>query len=178
MRWTRPVLIIVAAALVAGASVWAWQATQPRMVTATFDPPYPETDGNGNPILAVLEGRIPCSIAACEKRKVALVLYETGAEKKPATYWLGVIGTHGDERIVTTGRWDVRHGIAGYPGATVVALDAQADADLRNFWRVNDDIALLLDERMNPRTGNSAWGYMLSRYDAPYGPRTYTYLQR
>jgi len=27
---------------------------------------------------------------------------------------------------------------------------------------------------MRPLPGNAAWGYMLSRYDAPYGPRTYT----
>ena len=36
-------------------------------------------------------------------------------------------------------------------------------------------ILLVLDEHMNPRVGNAAWGYMLSRYDAPYGPRTYIY---
>ena len=103
---------------------------------------------------------------------------QTQDEKKPASYWLGVIGTHGNDRIVTKGRWEIRHGVAGYPGASVVALDTEVDADLRYFWRVNDDIALLLDDRMNPRTGNAAWGYMLSRYDAPYGPRTYTYPQR
>jgi hypothetical protein len=178
MRWTRSVLIVIAAALVAGASTWAWHATQPRMVTATFDPPYPETSGNGDPILVVLEGRIPCTIADCEKRKVALVLYATKDGKEPTSYWLGVIGTQGNDRIVTKGRWELRQGLAGYPNASVVALDAQADPDLRYFWRVNDDIALPLDEHMSPRTGNSAWGYMLSRYDAPYGPRTYTYLQR
>lgn len=89
-----------------------------------------------------------------------------------------MIGTRGNDRIVTQGRWDIRQGVAGYPGARVVALDALADADLRYFWRVNDDIALVLDEGMKPRPGNSAWGYMLSRYHAPYGPRTYTWLQR
>jgi len=52
------------------------------------------------------------------------------------------------------------------------------DSDLRYVWRVSDDVALPLDERMAPRPGNSGWGYMLSRYDAPYGPRTYTYPQR
>jgi hypothetical protein len=52
------------------------------------------------------------------------------------------------------------------------------DSDLRYVWRVSDDVALPLDERMAPRPGNSGWGYMLGRYDAPYGPRTYTYPQR
>src|SRR5690348_15540042 len=103
MTWTKPVLIAFAAVLVASASIWAWQAKQPHMVTATFDPPYPEADANGNPIQAVLEGRIPCTIAGCEKRKVALVLYETKDDKKPASYWLGVVGTRGDDRVVTKG---------------------------------------------------------------------------
>lgn len=86
MRWSGPIVIAIAAALVAGASTWAWQTTQPRMITATFDPPYPEADGNGDPILAVLEGRIPCTVPGCEKRKVALVLYATRDDKAPSSY--------------------------------------------------------------------------------------------
>jgi hypothetical protein len=109
-------------------------------------------------------------------RKVALVLYEK--ESAPATYWLGVVGTHGNDRTVFKGHWDIRRGVTGYPDALVYALDSNVDGDLRFFWRVDDNIVLPLDERMSPRVGNAAWGYVLSRYDAPYGPRTYTYLQR
>ena len=110
-------------------------------------------------------------------RKVALVLYEK-KEAEPATYWIGVVGTHGNDRTVFQGNWETRHGVTGYPDALVYALDSNVDGDLRFFWRVDDNIVLPLDERMSPKVGNAAWGYVLSRYDAPYGPRTYTYLQR
>lgn len=150
-------------------------ACQERLVSETFDPPYPETNASGDPIRAVFEGRVPCSIANCEKLKVGLVLYESRKDKAPTTYWLGVIGVSGDDRIVTQGAWGIRRGVKGYPQAPVYALDQHADDGLRYFWRASDDILLVLDPDMNPKAGNAAWGYMLSRYDAPYGPRTYTY---
>jgi hypothetical protein len=170
----------IAAAAILAAGVLAWMLTshRPHLVTASFDPPYPETDIDGAPILAVLEGRIPCSsTAVCNMRKVALVLYEK-KEGAPATYWLGVVGTHGNDRTVFQGHWDTRRGVTGYPGALVYALDSNADGDLRYFWQVDDNVVLPLDERMSPKAGNAGWGYMLSRYDAPYGPRTYSFLQR
>jgi hypothetical protein len=169
--------IAAAAILASGALVWMLAPHRPRLVTASFDPPYPETSISGDPILAVLEGRIPCSSASCSMRKVTLVLYEK-KEGAPASYWLGIIGTHGNDRVVTQGNWETRRGVTDYPDALVYVLDSSVDGDLRYFWRVNDNIVLPLDERMSPRVGNAGWGYMLSRYDAPYGPRTYTYLQR
>jgi len=150
---------------------------QHRRISTTFDPPYPETNANGDPIGAVLEGRIPCSMTDCEKLKVQLVLYENRKEKTPTTYWLGIVGASGNDRVVTQGAWEIRRGVEGYPEALVYALDQHADEDLRYFWRVNDNILLLLDRRMSPKAGDAAWGYMLSRYDAPYGPRTYNYRQ-
>jgi len=56
----------------------------------------------------------------------------------------------------------------------VYELDAGAPKDLQRHWRVSEDVLLPLDQSMRPLAGNAAWGYMLSRYDAPYGPRTYT----
>jgi hypothetical protein len=169
--------LAIVATLALGVVVWIATSHRPHLVTASFDPPYPETNGSGDPILAVLEGIIPCSVPNCKRLKVQLVLYEKKKESAPATYWLGVIGTHGNDRIVTQGSWEIRRGVVGYPDALVYALDLHADKDLRYFWRVNDDIMLPLDERMSPKPRNTG-GSMLSRYDAPYGPRTYTYLQR
>jgi hypothetical protein len=146
-----------------------------RLVSATFDPPYPGRNANGDPIRAVFEGRIPCS--DCDRLKVQLVLYERANERAPTTYWLGIVGTSGNDRLVTQGTWEIRRGVEGYPEALVYALDQHADEDVRYFWRVNDNILLLLDRRMSPKAGNGAWGYMLSRYDAPYGPRTYNFRQ-
>ena len=179
MKSRRMVYAIAAAAILAsGALVWTLTSHRPRLVTASFDPPYPATNIRGAPILAVLEGRIPCSNSACGMRKVTLVLYEKTTEGTPATYWLGMVGTHGNDRVVTQGNWETRRGVTGYPDALVYVLDASVDGDLRYFWRVNDDIVLPLDERMSPKVGNAGWGYMLSRYDAPCGPRTYNYLRR
>src|SRR5262249_38090096 len=169
--------IACAAVLAIGVLVWMLVSHRPHLVTASFDPPYPETNRSGDPILAVLEGRIPCPVAGCDKRKVALVLYESKKDRAPATYWLGVVGTRGNDRVVTQGSWEIQRGVTGYPDALVYALDLHTDKDLRYFWRVNDNILLPLDEGMSPKPRN-AGGSMLSRYDAPYGPRTYTYLQR
>jgi hypothetical protein len=141
--------------------------------TLTFDPPYPSVDSHGEPIRAVFEGRIPCA-APCEKLKVQLVVYETRHAKTPSTYWLGVIDTLRDERLVSRGRYTLRQGLEGYPQAVVYELDTNAFAGLRYFWQVNEDILLVLDDRLRPKPGDAAWGYMLSRYDAPYGPRTYS----
>jgi len=179
MKSRKVVFALATAAILAlGVLGWIFGSHRPHLVTASFDPPYPEANSSGDPILAVMEGRIACSIADCKMLKVTLVLYENKKDSAPATYWLGVVGAHGNDRIVTQGSWEVRHGVIGYPDALVYALDEHADKDLRFFWRVNDDILLTLDERMRPKAGNAAWGSMLSRYDAPYGPRTYTYLQK
>jgi hypothetical protein len=153
--------------------------THSDIVQISFDPPYPERNASGDSVFAVYEGRTPCSAEGCEKLKVALVLYRNPATQAPTTFWLGRIGVgQGNDRIVTQGTWSVLHGVQDYPEAVVYALDAGTDAELRYFWRVNEDILLVLDQNMRPKAGNAAWGYMLSRYAAPYGPRTYPYDQR
>lgn len=58
-------------------------------VQTTFDPAYQQRNSGGDPIVAVLEGRIPYAIQGCEKRKVELVLYGRDAGQVPTTYWLG-----------------------------------------------------------------------------------------
>lgn len=146
-------------------------AAEPGPVT--FALPYPETSAAGEPILAAFDGRIPCHVAGCEKRKVTVVFYrQAGAQS--GTYWLGVVAVAlGDERDVRQGAWTSRTGVDGYPNAPVYMLDANAPEDLKSFWRVSDDVLLPLDAQSRPQRGNAAWGYMLSRYAEPYGPRTY-----
>jgi len=137
----------------------------------SLEPPYPETNARGEPILAVFEGRIPCA-SGCEKMKVGLVLYYDRDTKVPTTYWLGIIGVGiGNDRVVTQGAWTISRGATEYPEAMVYELDAKANPDLRRFWRVNDDILLPLDRNMTPKAGNAAWGTMLSRDAEPYGPK-------
>jgi hypothetical protein len=105
--------------------------------------------------------------------KVSLVLYANRATSAPSTYWLGVVGAAGDERVVSEGAWTIHRGVAGYAEAAAYELDAHAPANLKRFWRVSADVLLPLDETMTPMPGDAAWGYMLSRYTEPYGPRTY-----
>ena len=157
----------------------ALAACASREIQTTFEPPFPERNAHGDPILASFVGRIPCTREGCDKLKVWLVLYHDAATHAPATYWLGVVpGPVGGERVVSTGSWTVRRGVAGYPEAQAYVLDEHAEGHPRHFWRVNDDILLVLDPDLHPKPGNGAWGYMLSRDAAPYGPRTYHYDER
>ena len=148
-------------------------------VQTTFDPPYPERNAHGDPMLAVYEGRIACAFIDCEMMKVRLVLYHHAETKAPTTYWLGFLGVgQGNDGTVTQGTWTLGRGILAYPEAVVYQLDDNTPLHLRNYWRVNEDILLALDPTMRPKVGNSAWGAMLSRYAEPYGPRTYPYDDR
>jgi hypothetical protein len=163
-----------AAVLAVGIAVAWLQLGNNRQTTLTFDPPYPETNASGDPILGVFEGRIPCAVEGCEKMKVGLVLYADRAAGTPTTYWLGVVAVAaGDERAISQRIWTIGSGVKAYPDAVVYELGANAPADLRRYWRLNGDILLPLDQKRSPKVGNSALGYMLSRYAAPYGPRTY-----
>jgi hypothetical protein len=133
-------------------------------VQTTFDPAYPERNGAGDAIVAVFDGRIPCAAPACEMRKVELVLYGRDDGRNPTTYWLGQtrVGM-GNGRLVQQGTWAMRRGVQGYPDGLMYALDSSADPSLQYFWRVNDDIVLVLGPNLRPRVGNAAWGFMLSR---------------
>jgi hypothetical protein len=145
-----------------------------------FVPAYPDRNAVGDPIVAVFEGRIPCADGdGCDMRKVSLVLYGRDRGQVPTTYWLGQVQVGlSDGRRVHTGTWTIQVGVSGYPNGVVYALDPTADPSLRWFWRVNDDIALVLDSNRRPKAGNAAWGYMLSRDCAAYGPRSYGIDQR
>jgi len=140
----------------------------------TFDPPYPELNRTGDPIVAVFAGRIPCAVPGCEKLKVELVLYGRDAGRIPTTYWLGQVGI-GNERRVQQGTWTTYRGLQNYPNGLVYQVDTSADPSLQNFWRVSDDIILVLDWNLRPKVGNAAWGFMLSRDCSPYGPKSYPY---
>jgi hypothetical protein len=150
-----------------------------NLVQTTFDPAYPERNSVGDPIVAVFEGRIPCAITDCEMRKVEVVLYGRDNGRIPTTYWLGQVGVGlGNDRLVQQGAWTIRRGLQDYPDGLVYQLDSSADPSLQYLWRVNNEIVLVLDQELRPRVGDAAWGFMLSRDCAPYGPRTYPYDER
>ncbi len=163
------------AILILGIAVGSLVPHAPRLRTATFDPPYPEHDAAGASILAVYEGRVPCSVAACEKLKVQLVLFGSTRGSSPTGYWLGLIGAQGNDRVVSSGKVRIGSGVAGYPEAVVYKLDLPSGIGLEfnTLWRVSDDILLPLDAQLRPKPGDGAWGTMLSRYTGNYGPRRY-----
>lgn len=151
----------------------------PPTVQTRFDRPYPERNAAGEPILAVFVGRVPCATRACEMRKVELVLYGSEGGAGARTYWLGQLRVGaGNERDVAEGAWQPARGLHEHPLALRYELDARADPSLRRMWRVSEDVMLVLDDELRPRPGNGAWGSMLSRDCAPYGPRDYSYDER
>jgi hypothetical protein len=150
-----------------------------REMVATFAPPYPEANEGGEPIYAVFEGRVPCSTDDNDKLKVSLVLYQRRDTKVPVAYWLGVVGCgQGDKSTVRQGALHLSQGTKEFSDARVYELDANSIPELRLLWQVNENILLPLDDNRSPRVGNAAWGYMLSRYGKPYGPRTYHWRNR
>jgi hypothetical protein len=148
--------------------------TQSREMEASFAPPYPETNARDDTFYAMFEGRVPCKANDDDTLKVSLVLYQQRQTKEPTSYWLGVVGCgQSDERAVRQGELRASRGTKEFSDARVFELDGNSIAELRLFWQVTDNVLLPLDESRSPRVGNAAWDYMLSRYDAPYGPRTY-----
>ena len=168
----RSWMVLVACCASAGLAAYC---SSPQNRTVTFDPPYPERDAGGATIMARFEGRIsPLTPArGDEKLKVSLVLYHDPKSRAPASYWLGVVGERGNERIVSTGAWRLSKGAAGYPDAVTYVLDDKSPAGLRHFWQAGENVLLILDEAGAPRPGDASWGMMLSRETSPYGPKTY-----
>jgi hypothetical protein len=172
MKTAMMLAIVVVVAVLTGC-----MHTKP--VQTTFDRPYPERNSASDPIVAVFVGRIPCAVEGCEMRKVELVLYGREGGQVPTTYWLGQVGVGmGNDTVVREGTWSGRRGVPEYPQALVYTLDANADPSLQHLWRIDDEVVLVLDQNLRPRAGDGAWGYMLSRDCAPYGPRTYAYDKR
>jgi hypothetical protein len=162
LKLSRSIIVVTAVVTIAMIGLAAaWQGLGHGRGPVTFDPPYPERDAAGSSILAVFDGRIPCFVVNCERRKVTLVMYHDHATTGPSMYWLGIVGLLGNEREVVRGTWGIRRGVEEYPDAEVYALDGQAPVDLRYYWRLTQDILLPLDQSMRPMAGNAAWGFML-----------------
>ena len=59
---------------------------------SSFDPAYPAVNAQGDPILAVYEGRTPCQdCQTAQLVKMQLVLYHNRETATPTTYWLGLV---------------------------------------------------------------------------------------
>jgi len=143
--------------------------TQPSRDPAQLKPWYPSSNEQGDALVAVFEGRIPCSrpeLAGCDKVKVSLALYGKGHPDPPATYKLALVYVAAEpegSRLVVSGAASLARGTALDPLATVYRLDASAPRELQAFWLIGKDILFVLDERLNPRVGTAGWSYVLNR---------------
>jgi hypothetical protein len=132
-------------------------------------PWYPAVDEQGNTLMAVYEGRIPCNQAAmkgCDKIKVALVLYHDRLTQAPATYKLArvhVAESPAGNRQVVSGRWHLTQGAKLDPAAQVYRLDGAAPEEFRAYWAIGHELLLMLDADLNPRVGTASWSYTLNR---------------
>lgn len=136
-----------------------------KKAPATLEPWYPAVNENGDPVLAVYEGHIPCmAIPDCNKIKVGLALYQSAQTKLPTTYLLArvVVGT-GNDRITNSGTLTQTHGTALDPQVVVYQLDANAPQEFRLYWVIGRDILFMLDQNRNPRVGDTAYSYVLNR---------------
>ena len=142
--------VVLACVFMAGAGL-LFQKYWLDQAPSSFDPAYPAVNAQGDPILAVYEGRTPCpDCQTAQLVKMQLVLYHNRETATPTTYWLGLVKVgEGNVRWVHQGSWTERRGVAGYPEAIAYELDANSPAGRRAYWHVNDDILLVLDEHQN-----------------------------
>lgn len=134
-----------------------------------FEPWYPATNENGDPVDGVFEGRVPCTepgLVDCEKVKVALALYRDRRSKALTTYRLARVyvatSPEGSQSIVAGAAMTAR-GTKLDPNATVIRLDEKAPREFREYWVVDENILFLLNQDLGPRVGTASWSYVLNR---------------
>jgi hypothetical protein len=163
------IVILICSALLA-VVLYAIANTRERHVATAPEPWYPSVNGDGHPVHAVFQSRVPCldeqalATPDCQKVKVALVLYHDPQTRAPSTYLLGrVCVDDGNGRIVNAGTWTVGSGTNLGPHARVYRLDANAPPDFRSYWAISGGILFVLDREQRPRVGDAGYGYALSR---------------
>lgn len=131
---------------------------------ATEDFLFRPANSLGDPLFGVFEGRAPCGNEDCSALKIGLALYRDDVTWVPTTYRLVrvYVGKSGEQHV-SEGGWKVEGDVEGYPDSMVYELDANAPAELRSYWAINDDLILILDKKGRPRVGDAAFGYLLNR---------------
>jgi hypothetical protein len=125
-------------------------------------PWYPEKNEAGDPVLYVFESRVPCS--DCERIKLALAIYGNQQSRIPTTYQMArVYVGKSNDRLINKGNLTVKLGTALDSSNTVYQLATGAPVDFQNFWKINDSILFVLDDKLNPKVGNAGQGYVINR---------------
>lgn len=125
---------------------------------------FQPANSRGDPLFGVFEGRAPCGEEDCSAPKIGLALYWDDVTWVPTTYRLvRVYVGKSDEQQASEGAWTVEGDVEGYPDSMVYGLDANAPAEFRSYWAINDDLLLILGKKGRPRVGNAGFGYLLNR---------------
>ena len=129
---------------------------------AAIVPWYPETNANGDAVLAVFESRIPCS--DCERLKLALAVYGNAQTNLPSTYMMSriYVGKNND-RVSNSGKMIVTQGTSLDPLHTVYKLTSGAPVEYQFYWKINEDLLFVLDANLTPMVGDAGHGYVLNR---------------
>jgi hypothetical protein len=127
--------------------------------------PIPE----GSTIVGVFEGRSPCQEISkelginrgpeCTKIKWRLILYRDSVTHKPTRYHLEGFVYRNPPR---EGTWNISHGTANDPSAEVIQLDPDKKAAMF-FFRADDNVLFLLDNKKKLMPGNEHFSYVLYR---------------
>jgi len=127
-----------------------------------ISPWYPETNANGDSIIAVYESRIPCP--DCERLKFALAVYGNIQTNSPLTYMMSrVYVGKSDDRLTNSGDINIIQGTSLDSLHTVYKLVSGAPSEFKSFWKMNDDLLFILDDNLTPRVGDAGHGYVLNR---------------
>lgn len=127
-----------------------------------IQPWYPETNTNGQTVLAVYENRIPCP--DCERLKLALVVYGNTQTNQPTAYLMSriYVGKNND-RLTNAGDVNITQGTSLDSLHIVYQLTSGAPAEYQSFWKINEDLLFILDENLTPRVGDAGHGYVLNK---------------
>jgi hypothetical protein len=164
------IIVTILIALVLSVVFWMIYNNDSNDAETEFSSWYPIQNENGDPAMADFENHIPCvdienkSIENCDRIKFGIVLYHDPQTKAPTTYIISRVHVGvNSERTVNKGTWTTTRGNALDPNAVVYKLDSNAPEEFRNFWALGEDILFILNQEMQPRVGDAAYGYALNR---------------
>lgn len=134
-------------------------------------------------LLGIFVASTPCSEGSspvpgmsgdtCEFIKWKLALYYDSSTKTPLNYTLDCVygisqpGTNGFKgggtKLKREGNWTITKGINNDTNALVYQLDPDKPKESIAFWKMNEQLLHLLDNKKQLMIGNAAWSYTLNK---------------
>ena len=132
---------------------------------SNMPPWYSEINQNGDSVYGVFENKLPCFDEVFTKIKFALAIYKNAPTNLPTTYMMARVYVAKNEngRITNTGDISISKGIPSDLTVSVYNLTSGAPDEFRHFWKINNDLLLILDNDLQPRVGDASYGYVLNR---------------